>query len=131
MLFLGLILFFACSEKEDGPSERFKILTTTTWESDSLLVNNEDASGPGQILENFKGDVIFNPDGTGTFGMYNGSWSFQSNETQIVIVTEWLPIAITTIIEELTAESLKIFTAFPSQTEPGVVLNIRMTFKAK
>jgi hypothetical protein len=124
-----LTIFFAIfSCKKDSESERFKLLTGPTWASDSLLANGADASGPGGILEKFKGEVKFNTDGSGTFGIYTGKWRFISNETQIVIETDSLPIPLTTNIAELTAASLKITTGFPDLTT-GTTINIRMTFK--
>jgi hypothetical protein len=111
--------FYMISCKKDSQSENFKLLTTPVWSSDSLLVNGTDASDPGGLLENFKGDVKFNTDYTGTFGDYTGTWRFALNET--------LPL--TTQIVELTTASLKIKTSFP--VIQGTPLNIRMTFKAK
>ena len=54
-IFSGLILFNSCSK--DTTSERFKLLTGPVWTTESLLANGIDASGPGQILEKFKGDA--------------------------------------------------------------------------
>jgi hypothetical protein len=113
---------FSC--QKDTQSERFKLLTGPVWASDSLLVNGADASGPGGLLENFKGDVKFNEDYTGNFGSYTGKWRFAFDETQIVISSDSLPIPLTAIIAELTQTSLKITTSYSS-------VNIRMTFKAK
>lgn len=113
---------FSC--QNDSQSEKFKLLTGPVWASDSLLVNGDDASGPGGLLENFKGDVKFNEDYTGNFGNYSGKWRFAFDETQIVISSDSLPIPLTAIIAELTQTSLKITTSFSS-------VNIRMTFKAK
>ena len=120
----GLFLVFACNK--DEPSERFKLLTTPVWESDSLLANGLDASGEGESLANFKGEVKFNKDGTGNFGSYAGKWRFAQNETEIVILTDSLPLPLATRIEELTASSLKIITTSPINNDA-----IRMTFKAK
>jgi hypothetical protein len=118
---------FSCSK--DSQSEKFKLLTGPVWASDSLLVNGADASGPGELLENFKGEVKFNDDYSGNFGSYTGRWRFAFNETQIVISSDSLPIPLTAIIAELNASSLKITTSYTlSATEK---LNIRMTFKAK
>jgi hypothetical protein len=114
---------FSC--KKDSQSERFKLLTNPIWASDSLLVNGVDASGPGGLLENFKGDVKFNEDYSGNFGAYTGTWRFAFNETQIVITSVSLPIPLTAIIAELNEVSLKITTSYSS------TVNIRMTFKAK
>ena len=131
-LFLALIaigiVFFSCNKKDDK-SDKFNFLTDNIWISDSLLVNGEDASGAGQPLEKFVGEAKFNRDGSGTFGLYSGSWYFTSNETVITITTDDLPIPLTCNIVELTASSFKITTAF---TDPLLgQLAIRITFKAK
>jgi hypothetical protein len=131
---LALFLVISCcfqlfSCKKDTQSERFKLLTGPVWASDSLLVNGVDASGPGGILENFKGDAKFNEDYTGNFGTYIGTWRFAFDETQIVISSSSLPIPITAIIAQLNHVSLKITTSY--QIPPGGPVNIRMTFKAK
>jgi hypothetical protein len=131
---VALFLFIICcfqifSCKKDSQSERFKLLTGPVWASDSLLVNGDDASGPGGLLENFNGDVKFNEDYTGNFGTYTGTWRFAFDETQIVIISDSLPIPLTAVIAELTQSSLKITTSY--QIPPGDPINIRMTFKAK
>jgi hypothetical protein len=118
---------FSCSK--DSQSEKFKLLTGPVWASDSLLVNGVDASGPGGLLEDFKGDVKFNKDYTGKFGSYTGKWRFAFNETQLVISSDSLPIPLTAIIAELTESSLKITTSY--QIPPSINLYIRMTFKPK
>ena len=129
-LFLSVCLcLLVISCKKDTQSERFTLLTTPVWESDSLLANGVDASGPGQMLEKFKGDAKFNEDYTGYFGEYTGKWRFAYEETQIVITSEALPISITAIIEELTSSSFKITTSY--KPAPGISVDIRMTFKAK
>lgn len=130
LAFLGLLVF-ACNDDGDDRSERFKLLTGVTWTSDSLLVNGSDASGPGQMLENFKGDARFREDGTGTFGVYSGTWNFAANETEIIILTDSLMFPLTTKINELTASSLKVTTSFPNFELPEQPFSIRMTFKAK
>jgi hypothetical protein len=127
LVICGCFQIFSCSK--DSQSEKFKLLTGPVWASDSLLVNGEDASGPGELLENFKGDVKFKDDYSGNFGSYTGRWRFAFNETQIVITSDSLPIPLTAIIAELSQTSLKIKTSYTlSATE---TLNIRMTFKAK
>jgi hypothetical protein len=119
---------FSCS-KDSQSSDKFKLLTTPTWQSDSLLVNGVDASGPGGMLESFKGDVKFNTDYTGTFGQYEGTWRFAFNESQIVISSDSLALPVTAVIDELTQTSLKLKTSY---TIPGTpAINLRMTFKAK
>ena len=126
LIISGLLAVFGC--KKDKESERFKLLTTPTWTTDSLLANGVDASGPGQLLEKFKGNAKFNKDGTGYFGVYPGTWRFNSTETQLIIETDSLAIPVITDIVELTNASLKVTTLF-------VILqntyNIRMTFKPK
>jgi hypothetical protein len=134
MLFLiisSMLTLTNCSK--DNSDERFELLTTPSWTSDSLLVNGSDASGPGLQLEKFKGSAKFNKDGTGTFGVYKGTWRFpDKTHTTLVIVTDSLPFPLTTNIVELTEKSLKITTQLPDLTGmTGGNLNIRMTFKAK
>ncbi len=122
------IAFFSCNKKDDK-SDMFNFLTDNVWLSDSLLVNGEDAGGSGQLLEKFVGEAKFNKDGSGTFGLYSGSWYFTSKETVITITTDELPIPLTCNIIELTAASFKITTAI---VDPLLgQLSIRITFKAK
>jgi hypothetical protein len=121
-------LLFVSSCKKETESEYFKLLTGTTWLSDSLLANGIDASGLDQVLEKFKGEANFNADGSGKFGNFTGTWRFAFNETQLVIETDSLPIPLSTIISELTKTSLKINTSY---TILDRATNIRMTFKAK
>jgi hypothetical protein len=123
--------FYISSCKKDSQSDAFTLLTGPTWVSDSLLANGVDASGPDGMLVNFKGEVKFNEDGSGNFGVYTGTWRFAYNETQIVIETDSLPIPLTTKIAELTKISLKITTSYPNPLNPATPTNIRMTFKAK
>ena len=118
-------------------SARFLLITGTEWMSDSLLVNGVDASGPGQLLEGFKGDYIFNEDYTGSFGAYEGTWRFLQDYTILEIKTvipfgeTQVPITLVTDIIELTASILKIETNFPDFENPGEELKIEMTFSAK
>jgi hypothetical protein len=128
LLIAGIFLIASCKDEDSG---RFKLLTDPTWHSDSLLVNRIDASGPAGLLEDFKGDVKFNANGTGTFGKYTGTWMFALNETQLVITSDSLPLPLTTRIAELTQSSLKITTSFPNPLNPTSPLNIRMTFKPR
>lgn len=130
LIFFALLVFIVSCSKEDE-NDRFELLTATVWVSDSLLVDGQDASGPGEILEKFKGEAKFNRDATGTFGQYSGSWRFAEDRTAIIITTDSLPIPLSTWIEELTANSLKINTAYPSLTDPEEDMDIRMTFKSK
>jgi hypothetical protein len=130
LIILFSLFVFACSKPEK--SEKFKLLTTPVWTSDSLLANKLDASGPGGLLEKFKGDAEFKEDGTGTFGSYIGSWVFNPAETEITIFSDSLPnrLPVTCDIVELKTTSLKITTIVPDKNtlEP---IDIRMTFKAK
>lgn len=131
LMIASIISLTNCSK--DDSDDRFGLLTTPTWASDSLLVNGADASGPGQQLEKFKGNAKFNKDGSGTFGIYKGTWRFpDKTRTTLVIVTDSLPLPLTTNIVELTSSSLKITTQVPDLTgATGGNLNIRMTFKAR
>jgi hypothetical protein len=122
------LFVFACSKKEK--SERFRLLTTPTWVADSLLANRVDASGPGQMLEKFKGDAKFRDDGTGTFGSYTGEWRLSGDESEITIVTDSLVLPIICDIVELKTTSLKITTVVPDKNTQEPV-DIRMTFKVK
>lgn len=129
LIISGCLYLASC--KKDTQSENFKLLTAHVWASDSLLANGADASGEDGMLKNFKGEVKFNEDGTGNFGVYTGSWRFSYNETQIVITTDSLPLPLTTRIAELTPASLKITTTYPNPINPAAPVNIRMTFKAR
>jgi hypothetical protein len=126
-LLLAGLLFAAACNKDQG-SDRFDLLTSHPWTSDSLLADGIDASDPGEILEKFKGDVVFNKDGTGTFGQYTGTWQFVDNETNLAINSPELTFTLTTHIVELTETSLKV--TFSYQTLEGTK-DIRMTFKPK
>lgn len=125
---LSAIIVFACTKEEK--SERFKILTGQVWTSDSLLVDGQEAGGPGGLLEKMAGDAEFRPDGTGYFGQYTGTWYFEYDETEITIDSDSLAFPLTSKIVELTWQSFKITTSFPSGT-PGVDLAIRITFIPK
>ncbi|HSL86284.1 MAG TPA: hypothetical protein VK861_05080 [Bacteroidales bacterium] len=123
------LMFSSCSKEKE--SQRFKWLTTPVWTTEQLLVNGVSADGPGDLLEGFKGDSKFNKDGTGTFGSYTGTWSFSSDESQLIIQTPDLPIPVITTIAELTSSRLDVTTAFPNQTDPANPYNIRMVFRVK
>ena len=123
------LLTYSC--KKDEVSVNFSNLTSNIWVSDSLLVQGVDASGPGQLLSVFNGEVIFNEDGTGTFGVYEGTWNFAEEETKIVLSSDSLMFPLSTNIEELTNTDLKITTEFPNVLAPENPYDIRMTFKAK
>jgi hypothetical protein len=129
LIITGFFYLASCEKNKD--SDNFKNLTGTTWRSDSLLVNGVDASSAGALLEDFKGDVKFNTDGTGTFGKFTGDWMFALNETQLIITSDSLPLPLTANIKELTKTSLKITTSFPNPLIPTSPLKIRMTFKPK
>jgi hypothetical protein len=126
----GCFLIFSCKEKE---SERFGFLTDPIWVPDSLLANGFDATAG--ILKNFNDDAKFNKDGTGYFGKYTGTWMFISNESQLVISSDSIPVihSITADIIELTSTSLKLKTSLPDPQDPTfqTLIKIRMTFKAK
>jgi hypothetical protein len=127
ILVILISLGIAVSCNKEKVSERFILLTSHTWTSDSLLANGVDASDPGEMLALFKGDARFNEDGTGTFGQYSGTWMFTDNETNVAITSPDLPFALTTHIVELTRTSFKVTFTFPGTTPT----NIRMTFKPK
>ena len=129
LLLTVLIFCFGC--KKDEGETAFDLLTGPVWASDSLLVNSENAGGPGGLLEGFQGDAKFNTDMTGTFGMFTGTWQFASNETQLVITTAALLIPLTANIDELNKTDLKLETIFPDPENNGQTLSIRLTFKAK
>jgi hypothetical protein len=122
---------FSSSCKKDSQSQTFKLLTGPVWASDSLLANGADASGADGMLKNFKGDAKFNKDGTGSFGIYTGTWRFAYNETQIIISADSLSLPLTTKIAELTSISLKITTSYANLLNPAAPILIRMTFKPK
>lgn len=124
-----LVLSFGC-KKEDEETP-FELLTGPVWVSDSLLVNGEDASGPGGLLEGFQGNAKFNTDGTGTFGTFSGTWRFASSETQLVITTADLPLPLQANIIELTKTDLKLETIFPDPENAQQTILIRLTFKAQ
>lgn len=130
VLFLisGSVLIASCKKSD---SERFRFLTDPVWVTDSLVANGQNASGPGQLLEGFKGEAKFNKDGSGYFGEYTGTWSFNASETQLVIRSDSIAIPVIADIKELTSTSLKITTVLPNQSDILNPYKIRMTFKAK
>ena len=128
LIIAGFVIASCKKEDEDGLSS---LLTGPVWASDSLLVNGIDASGPAGMLTNFKGDARFYEDGSGYFGIYEGTWRFAFDYTQLVISSDSLPFPLTTQIAELTAISLKVTTSYPNLANPSAPLKIRMTFKAK
>ena len=130
LIVAGSFILITC--EKDEPSVKFNLLTNPVWDSDSLLANGVDASGPGGFLEKFKGEAKFSKDGTGYFGQYTGTWRFSKDETEMAIVTDSLPIPLTAKIIELTELSLKITTAVPNFNLPAEPpASIRMTFKVK
>jgi hypothetical protein len=131
LVITGFVYFASCTK--DSQSDAFKLLTGSVWESDSLLANRQDASSPGGLLEDFKGEYKFNEDGSGNFGNYTGIWSFAYNETNLKITSASLNqgIPMTTTIAELTKISLKITASYPNVLNLAAPINIRMTFKAK
>lgn len=130
LLVIGTVIILSACKKE-AESENFRLLTAHVWKSDSLLADGVDQSGPGQILEKFKGEVVFNKDGTGTFGEYDGTWRFSYSENELVIESPDLQLPLSTNIVELTAISLKVTTAYPNVINPSDPLDIRMTFKPR
>ena len=134
IIMAGVFMWTAC-DKDDDPSDRFRYLTQTIWVADSLLVNGFDAGSPGGLLEDFRGDVDFREDGTGTFGIYEGTWQFQQNETELLIRSDSLTVlpmnTLYTKIEELEANSLKISATFPNPYDPNNPLRLRLTFLPK
>lgn len=129
IIILSCLLAFAC--KKDDKTERFIFLTTPVWTTESLLANGVDASGSGGILEQFKGDAKFNENGTGHFGSYTGSWRFNVDQTQLVIIADSLSLPIITDIVELNASSLKVTFLYPNSLDPPNPINIQITFKVK
>ncbi|MHC1731702.1 MAG: hypothetical protein AB9888_06725 [Bacteroidales bacterium] len=127
LLLIMALAVLALSCNKDKASERFTLLTSHAWTSDSLLADGADASGPGQILEKFKGDVSFNEDGTGTFGQYTGTWAFADDEANLSIDSPDLPFTLTTHIVELKSTSLKVTFTYPGVT----LIDVRMTFRPK
>lgn len=131
VIILCCIIFSCNKEEENNYSERFLLLTNHVWLSDSLLANGEEAGGPDQSLHAFAGETKFNVDGTGTVGMYEGTWAFMENESQVRILSDSLPGAIIAFIRELTELSFKIEAGFLTPTDPPEYLDVRMTFKKK
>jgi hypothetical protein len=124
------ITILGCKKDEDNSvkSERFILLTSHAWTSQTLEANGVDASGPGGILEPFVGDVIFNEDGSGTIGSETGSWSFTSNETQLTINSSALTFPVTLNIVELSETRLELTTTFNSITGN---IDLRLVYLAK
>ena len=129
LLITAVLFVFACKKEEK--SERFRLLTTPIWVTETLLANGVDASGPGGLLEKFKGEAKFKEDKTGYFGKYKGQWRFNSEETELTIVTDSLPFPIICDIITLTTLSLQVTTDVPNPKNLTETIDISMTFKAK
>ncbi len=129
LIFITGLILFSCTK--ETPTQRYNWLTGVSWQSDSLLANGQDASDPGELLEKFKGEVNFNKDGTGVFGVYAGTWTLAYDDTQILIKADSLPMRLTTKIVELSATALKITTEYPNLIVPTEPIQIRMTFNSK
>lgn len=131
LLMVTAALMLTNCSKDEG-DDRFDLLTSHPWTTDSLLANGVNAGNPGQLLYKFKGDARFNKDGTGTFGIYTGTWWFTENKTQIIIKSDSIPLPLTNKIVELTESSFKITTSVPDISGLlGGPIQVRMTFKAK
>ena len=128
---LGLCIAYACKKDTGSVSERFRLLTDPVWISDSLLANGVESGGEGGMLEKFAGETKFNKDGTGQIGLYDGTWKFAYQETEITISSDSLLFPVTAQIVELTKTSFKITTGFPNLANPSEPILIRMTFKPK
>jgi hypothetical protein len=128
-LFLLVLVSFSC--KKDTKSPKLILLTSHVWVADSLLANGAEVGGVGGLLEAFNGDTKFNEDGTGYVGTIVGTWQFSDNEQNIIIISQSLPIPVTTKIIELTDNSLKLTTSYPLPVVPPAFLDVRMTFKPK
>ncbi len=128
MIIAAGLLAAACGEKK---SERFILLTSHTWVSDSLYANGVNASGAGQLLAKFVGDARFYEDGSGYFGQYKGKWMLGVDEDYLTITSDSLEIPIIADIDLLTTTDFKITTTVPNPVNLSDPFNIRMTFKAK
>lgn len=123
------LLVFACSKEEK--SERFELLTTPVWTTESIVATGADTTGVGVLVKMLKGDAKFNEDGTGTFGTFTGQWNFNSDETEITITTLSLPGSLVADIITLTAQSLKLSTDITLPTHQEDLINIQMSFNVK
>ena len=125
------VIIISCEETTEDENRNTELLTSHIWLSDSLLAGGEEEGGPGDLLEKFAGETKFDKDGTGTIGQYEGTWQFNDDETLLIITSDSLPAAVTTIINELTEISLKVSTIFPINNDPTNLIGIRMTFVPK
>jgi hypothetical protein len=128
LIIVAGLLVAACSEKK---SERFILLTTPIWVSDSLYADGVNASGTGQLLAKFVGNAKFHDDGTGYFGQYNGEWMLSVDENYLTITSDSLQIPIVANIYLLTTTDFRIKTSVPNPLNLSDPYDIRMTFKAK
>lgn len=127
-----LCAFHACKkDEEDKLSEKEILLTNNTWNSISLLADGIEAGGVGEILYEFAGETVFNPDGTGQVGDYTGTWELSADETQIIIISDALDMPLTANIILLTEDTLEIFTVFPdTSTNPPRLIEVEITFSS-
>lgn len=123
------LLILACSKEEK--SERFKLLTTKVWTTESIVATGTDTTGIGILIKQLEGDAKFNVDGTGYFGSFTGLWWFNPDKTEIAIKPQALGITIVTEIIQMTPQSLKLSTPVTLPTHPLDLINLLMTFKAK
>ena len=129
LLIISSLVLAACDrDDDDDVSERFLLLTSTVWVSDQLLVDGVDASEG--LLANFRGEAIFEVDGTGSFGQYTGTWEFMENETKLRITPQGFLVIIADIVR-LTADALEIMTGFPNPQDQSETLEVRMIFNAQ
>lgn len=131
LLALLCCLNLGCKKDEEAKSKNLILLTETIWTSQTLEANGVDASGPGEFLEDFVGDAIFDEDGSGTLGSLTGSWRFASNETQIIITAEQLAIPVTMNIVELSETRIELTTSVPNPANPLTLVDIRMVYVPK
>jgi hypothetical protein len=126
ILFSAIFLFVLSCKKEEPVSEKVRLLTQHLWTSDKLLADGQEAGGPGELLEGFKGDAKFNEDGTGYVGIFNGSWALVDDETKLSIISDSLSIV--TDLVNLTETSLIIHTVYPTDS---LIIDIRMEYIPK
>lgn len=130
LTFVAVALFlYSCSK--DKESERFTLLTTPVWTTESITATGADTTGVGVLIKLIRGDAKFNTDGTGTFGMFSGKWSLNSDEDQITITTLALPSSIVADILTLTNQSLKLSADITIATHPQDLINLVLSFKVK
>lgn len=123
--------YLGCEKGEETKSKNLILLTGTIWTSQTLEANGVDASAPGEFLEDFVGDAIFNENGSGTLGSLTGSWRFASNETQIIITADELTIPVTMNIIELSETRIELETSVPNPSNPLELVDIKMVYVPK